>query len=220
MTMENWTKRLHQRMKEKKFTQESLGERVGASHVSIGLYLSGKRFPRPTLLLKIARALQCDPAWLEYGVNTETIKKEPGKKEQSAAGVPILSAKEIETFLMRKTFDKKKEYVPCFAHQSENSRLFSMRMEGDALTAHGNPKSIQENELLIIDPDHAPKNKDIVAAKISAQAEPILRQYIIEGGIRYLKPFNSQYPMITMDSKTEILGVVVAAVKNFISEKT
>jgi len=74
-------------------------------------------------------------------------------------------------------------------------------------------QNLYPGSYVIIEPDMQPIHGNFVLATAGNKKEPILRQYIEEGGVTYLKPLNSQYPLVQFSKNMEILGVVVANVK-------
>ena len=39
--------------------------------------------------------------------------------------------------------------------------------------------------------------------------EETFKQYVIDGGVQYLKPLNPQYPIVQVDKGTHVFGLVI-----------
>lgn len=66
--MKTISERLKQKRLELEMTQDELANAAGVSQQSIQLIEAGIT-KRPRFLFEIAKALDCDPSWLQYGNN-------------------------------------------------------------------------------------------------------------------------------------------------------
>lgn len=73
----------------------------------------------------------------------------------------------------------------------------------------GYSKSFHEGDLIIVDSESATSNGDFVIAILPRSKEATFKQYVIDGGVHYLKPLNPQYPIIQIDKGTHICGKVI-----------
>ena len=64
--MKTLSERLKKKRLELNMTQDELATKAGVSQQSIQLIEAGET-KRPRFLLEIAKALHCDPSWLQYG---------------------------------------------------------------------------------------------------------------------------------------------------------
>ncbi|ELY4471600.1 helix-turn-helix domain-containing protein [Cronobacter sakazakii] len=64
--MKTLSERLKKKRLEKNMTQTELANKAGVKQQSIQLIEAGVT-QRPRFLFEIAQALNCDPAWLQYG---------------------------------------------------------------------------------------------------------------------------------------------------------
>lgn len=67
--------------------------------------------------------------------------------------------------------------------------------------------SFNPGSFVVVDPNRTPNHGSYVVATTSNKNEAILRQYVVEGSIVYLKPPNSQYPLLQFERSTKILGI-------------
>lgn len=82
------------------------------------------------------------------------------------------------------------------------------------MTAPLGQKSFYEGDTIIVDPEKTAEDGKYVIALLPKSKEATFKQYVIDGGIRYLKPLNPQYPITQIDDSTHICGVVVAQIKS------
>jgi transcriptional regulator with XRE-family HTH domain len=68
-------------------TQEMLAEKLGITRSAVCHYLAKRRVPSLDQFVKLAAALECDPAWLQYGVTSaaESEMKVPAKRAKGGA---------------------------------------------------------------------------------------------------------------------------------------
>lgn len=215
LAMNTWAKRIKLRMKELNLTQEMLAGKMGITRGAITHYLAGRRAPPLRQFQKLAAILKTDPAWLQYGtaetskhaVKKSSTKNEPSKQTQRP--IPLLSWEQVTELVDTTNInqDDIEEHVPHFF--TDQPRWFALRVKGDAMTAPiSHSKSFHEGDILIVDPDKSATHGSYVIAILPRAKEATFKQYVIDGGTRYLKPLNSQYPIVQIDDSTHICGVV------------
>jgi len=219
--MDTWSTRIKYRMKELNMTQEQLAESMQLTRSAITHYLAGRREPPLKQFQKLADILKTNPAWLIYGaspISTDPILMPsipvktilpmitPRKKL-----IPIMSWEEAAEFMdvSRLRQSDTREFIAYF--YTEKSRWYALRIKDDAMTAQLGPgKSFYEGDMIIIDPDKLATPGDYIIALLPRAKEATFKQYVVDGGVHFLKPLNSQYPLITFDKNTYVCGVVVA----------
>lgn len=94
--------------------------------------------------------------------------------------------------------------LPCPVPCSEDT--FVLRVEGESME----PK-FHDGDLIYVDPQVLPKNGRYVILRLEGADEAILRQLIVEGGRRYFKALNPDWPnrIVEASDKVAIRGVVV-----------
>ena len=213
--MTTWTSRVKSRMKELGMTQEVLANKMGITRGAITHYLAGRRVPPLRQCQKLAAVLKADPAWLQFGTTSENIaspKKHSEKQDKIATKHPIRiltweqAAEFIDVSKMKQ--EEIKESIPHFC--TDKQRWYALRIKGDSMTtALGNSRSFREGDIIIVDPNREAAHRDFVVALLQRSKEATFKQYVSDGGIRYLKPLNTQYPIAQIDKGTHISGVVV-----------
>lgn len=91
---------------------------------------------------------------------------------------------------------------------------FALRVYGDSMES-STGMSFPENSIIITDPDAVPTFGSFIVVRISKDRGATLKQLIIQGHKRYLKPLNRRYPILEFTSNTIVLGVVKQMVINF-----
>jgi SOS-response transcriptional repressor LexA len=94
--------------------------------------------------------------------------------------------------------------LPCPVPCSEDT--FVLRVEGESME----PK-FHDGDLIYVDPDESPEHGRYVVLRLEGADEAILRQLIVEGGRRYFKALNPDWPerIIEAGEGAIIRGVVV-----------
>jgi len=77
--------------------------------------------------------------------------------------------------------------------------------------------TFNEDDLIFIDPEVQPVNGKYVVARLDDENEATLKQLIIEGGERYLKATNPDWPnkILPINGNCTIVGVVIFAGRLF-----
>ncbi|MDU2939109.1 MAG: LexA family transcriptional regulator [Enterobacteriaceae bacterium] len=100
------------------------------------------------------------------------------------------------------------EWYESSAHVEGNA--FWLRVQGDSMTSPSG-LSIPEGMLILVDTGKQPKNGSLVIAKLTEANEATFKKLVLDGGQKFLKPLNPQYPLMHINGNCKILGVVVEA---------
>jgi SOS-response transcriptional repressor LexA len=213
--------RIKKRRKELKLSQFELAELCGWETQSrISHYENNHREMKKGDLETIAKALKTTPSYLQFGSTSVENNLEwpsPNTSAISKANVfshvrkiPIINWEEAKNIMRAiNNVSTSAKYILIPEVCSEKS--VALEIKGDAMVSpSSNIKSYYEGEIIVVDPLVTAKHNDLVTASLENAPEAIFRQFIIEGGISYLKPLNPQYPMIEIKDNMAITGVVVA----------
>ncbi|MCX9065099.1 helix-turn-helix domain-containing protein [Citrobacter portucalensis] len=85
---------------------------------------------------------------------------------------------------------------------------FWLLVEGDSMTAPVG-LSIPEGTYVLFDTGREPVNGSLVVAKLSDSNEATFKKLVIDGGQRYLKGLNPQWPLIPVNGNCKIIGVAI-----------
>ncbi len=203
-------------MKELGMTQEMLANKMGITRGAVTHYLAGRRVPPLKQFQKLAAVLKADPAWLQFGTAAEgkhSVKKPEAKNVKSELTkdrLPIVTWEQASQFIgsTKITDNEIKQYLPDFF--TDKPHWYALRVKGDTMTTPlGNSRSFHEGDVIIIDPKKNAAHGNYVVAILPRAKEATFKQYVVDGGVRYLKPLNPQYPIVKIEDSTHICGVVV-----------
>lgn len=207
-----------------KLSQEELAKKAGVSRVAISKAELGltKNFNGDTLF-NIARALLCNPEWLQTG---------KGNPELQSASVGNWDAnvKETKELYANQSYQYPKiswvsagnwseANVPYSLNEIDNwvtttkyagKNAFWLDVKGDSMTSPVG-LTIPEGMSVLVNPDVKPTSGKLVIAKLADDNEATFKRYIEDAGSKYLKPLNPEYSMIKINDNCRIIGVVVEA---------
>lgn len=90
-------------------------------------------------------------------------------------------------------------------------RTFCLRVEGTSSHNPAGAPSLDDGEIIYVDPDVGHKHQSVVVVQLLGKETPVLRQTITEGGETYLRALNPDWPdgITKLSADARILGVVV-----------
>lgn len=86
----------------------------------------------------------------------------------------------------------------------KSMRTFALKVRGDSMIGAG----IHPGDVVILDFEKEPKNRDIVAALIDGDST--LKRYVVQRGRPFLKAENPAYPSLIPAQELVVQGVLVA----------
>ena len=99
-----------------------------------------------------------------------------------------------------------KEWVPNYFTHSNS--VAGLRIKGDAMTSpNGQSKNFHDGDIIVVDYNTGAVPGDFVVVHLIDTKEVTFKQYVVDGGVRYLKPLNPQYPTIPITDKHHLLAV-------------
>jgi len=213
--MNSWSTRIKTRLKELELTQEKLAKKMGITRGAVTHYLAGRRVPPLKQFEKLAAILKVNPSWLQFGTTIEakkSIEKKSTQQEKKSLylRIPIISLNQVAEHINIKKIPSHeiKKFVDDF--YTNNQHWFAFRVKGDSMTSpSGHNKNFHEHDIIIVDSDKNVTHGDFVIALLPGAKEATFKQYVVDGGIRYLKPLNPQYPITEIDDSTHICGVLI-----------
>jgi SOS-response transcriptional repressor LexA len=190
----------------------SLGSLIGVSKQALSQIENGttKNLKGETLV-KVAQYLEEDAANL---IISKTPRKNRSMGIERGPSIkrncPLIRWTQVLDWHRTKSmgamtaFEDIEAWYPCPVECSPST--FVLRVRGASMEPR-----FHDGEHIFIDPA-VPASKDkYVIAHIEGAEEPILRQVVLEGGRRYLRPSNPMWPepIIEVGAKVNIIGVVV-----------
>ncbi|EKO3629016.1 helix-turn-helix domain-containing protein [Vibrio metschnikovii] len=213
----NWTDLVKSRMKEIGITQDGLAERMGVSQASVTRYLNKKREPDLETIAEMMRhvglkqMLLTSDGLVEYPdhaiANVSTVDIQPTYK----ARFPVLSSVQAgawteacEPYMLADISEWHE------TTERTSKRCFWLKVEGDSMTS-ATGVSFPEGTLVLVDTERDHENGSLVVAKLEDVNEATFKKLVLDAGQRFLKPLNTNYPIMSVNGNCRIIGVVVDA---------
>ncbi|WP_313309304.1 helix-turn-helix domain-containing protein [Stutzerimonas nitrititolerans] len=88
-------------------------------------------------------------------------------------------------------------------------RTFAVRISGESMHNPHERVSFKDGDIVLVDPDRAFKHRSFVVAKLPGAQEATFRQLLEEGGEKFLKALNPNWPdqFMRINSDAELRGV-------------
>lgn len=189
----------------------AVAKALGVSPKAVSKWFNAETMPRSELMQKLAALLKVDPVWLQLGVRHEKSNIEYAGLYTPKGKYPLISwvsagawAEAIEPY----TLQDIEEWFESDAHIEGNA--FWLKVQGDSMTSSSGT-SIPEGMSVLVDTGKEAKNGSLVVAKLTDANEATFKKLVIDGGQRFLKPLNPQYPVTPINGNCKIIGVVVEA---------
>ena len=215
MNMDKWIALVRDRMEELGLTQEQLAERVGVSQGSVGHWVNKRRQPK----IESMNRTFVEIGMPHYNVSLQLRIQGQVGEERGAYGVDDA---EDDLDLM--------QYIVCFRYPVKDwselgatdavepsvfeqtdylaqGKAFWLTVENDAMSAVSG-RSVPQGMRMLVDP-----GVEVEAGRLVIARQPgkpaIFRELVEDGGQRYLKALNNNYPTLLCEEGCEFLGVVV-----------
>lgn len=203
--------------KELGITQQSIADMLDISQGGVGHYLNGRNALNAAAASVFAKVLQVDVSAFSPSLAKEisamsaasTTNARYAGRYSPGVKYPVLSkiqagswAEACEPYAL-KDIDL---WLESDAHTQGDA--FWLLVDGDSMTAPIG-LSIPEGTYVLFDTGREAINGSLVIAKLSESNEATFKKLIIDGGQKYLKGLNPQWPMIPINGNCRIIGVAV-----------
>lgn len=207
--METAGERVKKLRKEHGLTQAELAKRVGVKAPSVTQWETGKTSLSGESLLKVAKILGVSPDYILHGgkLTRSNITTGPEIKGK----FPLISWVAAGTWHeITEVHPSEASLFPCPVNCSE--RTFVLRVQGISMEP-----LFRDGDLIFIDPEAEWRHGSYVVARLDDQNEATFKQLIIEGGQKYLKPLNKDWPekIIPINGNCTLVGPVVFSGRAF-----
>ncbi|MNM89033.1 helix-turn-helix protein [compost metagenome] len=215
MNMDKWIALVRERMDELGLTQEQLAERVGVSQGSVGHWVNKRRQPKIESMNR---------TFVEIGMPHYKVSLQLRIQGQVGGERGVFEVDDADDGL------ELMQYIVCFRYpvlgweelgvaeavepgvfeQTDYMALgkaFWLTVENDAMSAVSG-RSVPQGMRMLVDPGVEAESGRLVIARQPGKPA-IFRELAEEGGQRYLKALNSNYPALLCEEGCEFLGVVV-----------
>jgi len=188
-------------------TQYTIADDIGISQGAVGHYMNGRIALNVPMVTAFARILQVQASDISPSLARE-VSKYASTVDENVSGFrpyvpgvkyPVISkvqagawAEACEAYTL-KDIDL---WLESDAHIQGDA--FWLEVEGDSMTAPAGV-SIPEGTFVLFDTGRDAINNSLVIAKLSDSNEATFKRLIIDGGKKYLKVLNPQWPMFPIN---------------------
>lgn len=223
--MKTLGERIRELRKSKKLTQEQLGAAIGTTKSSVSQWESGltKKMDGENLA-RLAKFFGVSAFWLSTGEggSNENVKLSEFTNvtefnPKQLRKVPLIS--NIQAGVWREAIDNyhvndAEDWVTCPVPHGD--RTFVLRVNGNSMTSpHAGDDSFRNGDLIFIDPDREYVSGDYVVAKIIDSNEATFKQYVEDGGKKWLMPLNPKFDKIELVEGMHICGRMIYQGKSY-----
>jgi len=201
-------KRIKNLRKDQGWTQHELAKRTSLSRGRLAqIETDPLAEVRGDSLVSLAKAfgysteqlLSADELGLLAGLKLQPVTKK----------APVISWASLES-IYKGTFmlENNTNWVGC-PHDISDS-AFALEVENDVMTSSIG-RTYPRGTLIFVDPNKTEKTGDKVIAIDRSSNESVFREYVVDGGVKYLKPLNTAYPIQQFNDNTHVIGVIVGS---------
>lgn len=200
-------------------TQAELANRIGLSQTAVHKLEQG-RSASSRRTVAIAMACNVDPIWLQTGQGDmiKGLRTIPRASDMDSpllpalsSRIPLISWELAATWLEQEGAPLGHSEVESWVQATRrvSAQTFAVRVSGDSMRPE-----FSEDDIIIVDPNVTPDQKRFVLARTES-GHVTLKQYMVDGGQRFLKPLNPRYPLLAMTPEIRIIGSVVTKIKDY-----
>ncbi|MCY9802669.1 helix-turn-helix domain-containing protein [Vibrio scophthalmi] len=206
-------KRLKHFRKIKDISQKQLAELCGWGSSRVGNYEAGVRSINLDDAETLAAHLGIAPYQILFDLdelsNTSAIKK--AAQPYFKASYPVISS--VQAGMWQEAFepygiDDNITFIETTERVSDCS--FWLKVEGESMMS-ANGISFPPGTMILVDPSVEAENGKLVVAKLDDVNEATFKKLVIDSGRRFLKPLNTDFPILPVNGNCKIVGVVVDA---------
>ncbi|MBH0073872.1 MULTISPECIES: LexA family transcriptional regulator [unclassified Pseudoalteromonas] len=202
-------KRVEKKRVQLGMTQAQLGLMAGLAQNSIHNIESGET-KRPRKIDALAEALNCTPEYLLFGIG-ETQDGEKSINSNVSLGPTLKAAVPLISWVQAGAWSEISEIKEHDADRylcpvKCSDQTFALKVHGVSME----PK-FYEGDLIFVDPEAECIHGSYVVARLDDNNEATFKQLIIEGGQKFLKAANPNWPeqLIAINGNCTLVGKVI-----------
>jgi SOS-response transcriptional repressor LexA len=190
---------------------------MGVSKAAVSQWENGDiKNLRPANLFALQNFTGYSAEWIATGAGNARVKG--GKKADIRPGPPVSSVPLI-SWVQAGQWDEVVDVYrpgdgekPVYTTRKVGPRAYALRVVGDSMENPNGRPTYPQGSIIIVDPDRDAIHGNAVIVRLEDSKQATFKQLVVEGGSRYLKPLNPRYPIMKVDRKATICGVVVQTV--------
>ncbi len=185
-----------------KLSQKDIAIAIDVSHVSVSQWESSDSHPNGSNLMALGVALHCTPDYLMYGIECDKTALPSHSRRY-----PVLSSIQAGKWRESLSKDALKRIDTWMESDAQLSGDgFWLHITNNAMASLSG-LSVPENSYVLFDTKRKAVIGDLVLIKLKGKDNPIFRQLILDGDLKYLKPLNPSWPISAYDNNHELLCV-------------
>lgn len=175
------------------------------SQSRIGNYELGNRKISAEDALTLAEVLDVSPSFILFGDSSGSVMRKEYK-------YPLLATVQAGALTAEHNGYTKEEAIAWIVTTKKASdKAFWLEVAGQSMTSPpGTRPSFPEGMLILVDPAMPVHPGDFCIAKMNGD-EYTFKRFIHESGKNFLQPLNPQFPLITCNESTLIIGKIIKA---------
>ncbi|TAN48937.1 MAG: helix-turn-helix domain-containing protein [Methylococcaceae bacterium] len=194
----NLGQRLKLARETRQLTQATLAKLSGVSQQLISR-LESRKVESTAEIFPLADALGVDARWLATG---QGVMRAVNPRSQPLTHVPLLSWVAAGHWReMSDAADDETRLLPVAGKVGRNA--YALQVRGDSMEP-----GFPNGSYIVVDPDLEPAPGSYVVVRLDDVHEATFKQLVVEGGMQYLKPLNTRYPIMEVRQSATFCGVV------------
>ena len=203
---------------ELELSQEAFGRHMGVSKAAVSQWENGDiKNLRPGNLFAIQNFTGYSAEWIATGAGGPRLKGRKAGHDTSPG--PLVSSLPLISWVQAGRWDDVVDvYRPgegeksVYTTRKVGNRAYALRVVGDSMENPNGRPTYPQGSIIIVEPDREALHGSAVIVRLEDSNQATFKQLVIEGGARYLKPLNPRYPIMKLDRKATLCGVVVQTV--------
>lgn len=209
--------RIRERRTVLRYSQRSLGEKLGVSGPAVSQWENDQTFPEEHLWSKLAEVLECDIRYILHGdskgkalafaLDDSVLSM---AEDQVSLRIPVLSWVQAGQWTETETvtIENVKEWLPYAPEAGKNG--FALIVQGESMSPYYLP-----NDRIYVNPDYQLSDLhtgDLVV--VSCDGTATFKKLIIDGSSVYMESLNKDYPgpkYIELTENCRLVGLVVGS---------
>jgi SOS-response transcriptional repressor LexA len=197
-------------MRNQSINQEKLAEHLGITKGAVSHWLNGRREPSLGEIAKILQYLGKQ----KFSVGAGGLIIIDGDVENTSlcrvrAKYPVISHVTAATWDTAAETQLQQVANQWFESDVQiQGKAFWLQVDGDSMVAPTG-LTIAEGTFVLFDTGRIPVNGSLVIARPSESDGVTFKKLVIDGGMKYLKALNPQWPLIPIDENCRVIGVAV-----------
>ncbi|MCD6056157.1 MAG: peptidase S24-like domain protein [Gammaproteobacteria bacterium] len=201
---------LRKLMDDIKITEAKLARQTGIPQPTLHRILSGAtRSPRGESLSKLANFLSVTISQL-IGDDPLPSNRLPGTHNpqvRSWKSIPLMTLDEVMAWPQLRDKLAEQNWAHWTTTDVQTSEAtFAIHVNTDSL----NPR-FPNSTVLVVEPNLAPEDRDFVVIQTKGMRSATVKQLLLDGQDRYLKPLNPEFQTVMMGEEHVILGIILQA---------